>query len=78
MNPRSTDCEADALITTPFQIKEEFLGLYNIELTSGLSISAMILDVLIRLQLPIVNLRSQTYDGAENVAGKFHGCQTEI
>ena len=58
--------------------KEEFLGLYNIESTSGLSISAMILDVLIRLQLPIQKLKSQTYDGAANMAGKFHGCQAKI
>ena len=38
----------------------------------------MIPDVLIRLQLPIENLRSQTYDGAANTAGKFYGCQAEI
>ena len=65
-------------VTDTFQIKEEFLGLHNIESTSGLLISAMLLDVLIRLQLPIENLRSQTYDGAANMAGKFHGCQAEI
>ena len=65
-------------VTDTFQIKKEFLELYNIESTSGLSISAMILDVLIRLQLPIENLRTQTYDGAANMAGKFHGCQAEI
>ena len=65
-------------MTETFQIKEKFLELYNIESTSGLSISAMILDVLIRLQLPIENLRSQTYDGAANMAGKFHGCQAKI
>ena len=65
-------------MTDTFQIKEEFLGLYDIESTSGLSISAMILDVLIRLQLPIENLRSQTYDEAANMAVEFHGCQAEI
>ena len=65
-------------MTDTFQIKEEFSGLYNIESTSGPSISAMILDVLIRLQLPIENLRSQTYDGAANTAGKFYRCQAEI
>ena len=65
-------------MTDTFQIKEEFLGLYNIESRSGVSISAMILGVLIRLQLPIENLRSQTYDGTANMAGKFYGCQAEI
>ena len=38
----------------------------------------MILDVLIRLQLPIENLRPQTYNGEANTAGNFHGCQAEI
>ena len=64
-------------MTDTFQIKE-FLELYNIESISGLSISAMILDVLIRLELPIGNLRSQTHDGTANMAGKFHGCQVKI
>ena len=65
-------------MTDTFQIKEEFLGLYNTESTSGLTINAMIFDVLIRLQLPMENLRSQTYDGAANMTGKFHSYQTEI
>ena len=60
-------------MTDTFQIKGEFLGLYNIESRSGLSIGAMIFDVLIRLQLPIEKLRSQTYDGAAIMTRKFHG-----
>ena len=75
---KEQQCICVRYVTDTFQIKEEFLRFYNIESTSGLSISAMILDVLIRLQLPIENLRSQTYDGAANMAGKFHGCQAEI
>ena len=38
----------------------------------------MILYALIRLQLQVENLRFQTYDGAKNMAGMFHGCQAEI
>ena len=75
---KEQQCICVQYVTDTFQIKEEFLRFYNIESTSGLSISAIILDVLIRLQLPIENLRSQTYDGAANMAGKFHGCQAEI
>ena len=51
--------------------------MYNIESTTGQSITAMIRDALIRLQLPIENLRSQTYDEVANMAVKFHGCQAE-
>ena len=61
-----------------FDIKEEFLGLYNADSTNGKAICAMILDALIRLQLPIENLRSQTYDGAANMSGKFCGCQAKV
>ena len=52
-------CICVQYVTDTFQIKEEFLGLYNMEFTSGLSIITIILDVLIRLQLPIENLRSR-------------------
>jgi len=36
-------------------------------------------DVLIRLQLPIADLRGQTYDGASNmIVGQYKGCQALI
>ena len=65
-------------VTDSFQIKEDFLGLYNISSTSGESVCAMILDTLLRFQLPIKNLRSQTFDGAANMAGTYRGCQAEL
>ena len=52
---KEQQCICVRYVTDTFQIKEEFSRLYNIESTSGLLISAMILDVLIRLQLPIKN-----------------------
>ncbi|XP_041372600.1 uncharacterized protein LOC121385875 [Gigantopelta aegis] len=38
----------------------------------------MLVDALIRLQLPIEQLRAQTYDGASNMSGKYSGCQVEV
>ena len=38
----------------------------------------MIKDDLMRLNLPIKNLRAQTYDGAANMAGRFNECQAII
>lgn len=61
-----------------FEIKEDVLGIYNINNTSGKSLCQMIFDILLRLQLPIENLRCQTYDGAANMAGKHIGCQAEM
>ena len=52
--------------------------MYEMSATTGKAICSMILDVLLRLQLPVNNLRSQTYDGAANMAGKYHGCQAEV
>ena len=60
------------------EVHERCLGLYNIDSTTGKSISSMIQDVLIRFNLPILNLRAQTYDGAANMSGKYNGCQAEI
>lgn len=65
-------------VSESFDVKEDLLGLYNINATTGHAISNMVKDVLLRLQLPIENLRSQTYDGASNMSGHYSGCQAEI
>ncbi|XP_077868257.1 zinc finger MYM-type protein 1-like [Saccoglossus kowalevskii] len=59
-------------------VREEFIGLYRMSSTTGLSLCKMLKDVLIRFQLPIENLRAQTYDGASNMSGIYHSCQAEI
>jgi len=58
--------------------REEFVGLYEPPATTGEVIAKCILDVLLRLQLPISCLRGQTYDGASNMSGQFKGCQAII
>lgn len=58
---------------------EAFVGMYDMsESTTGLSIASCVLDALIRLQLPVEQLRGQTYDGASNMSGKYNGCQAII
>lgn len=57
-----------------FDIKDEFVGLYQMNSTTGADLARMIVDVLTRLQLPIDNLRAQAYCGAGNISG----CQAEI
>ena len=59
-------------------IHETFVGLYQITSTTGKCIANMVQDAFIRLQLPIENLRAQTYDGAANMSGHYKGCQAEI
>jgi hypothetical protein len=58
--------------------REEFLGLYEPPDTTGEVLAKCIMDVLLRLQLPLSALRGQTYDGASNMSGKYKGCQAVI
>lgn len=60
------------------EVCEVFLGLYNPPDTTGQTLATVIKDMLLRLMLPIENLRAQTYDGAANMSGKFNGCQAII
>ena len=57
---------------------EVFVGLYQPSDTKGATIAAVIEDALVRLDLPLNDLRGQTYDGAANMAGEYNGCQAII
>ena len=57
---------------------EDFLGFYAVDDTKGKSIAAIIMDALLRLQLPLNLLRGQTYDGASNMSGTYNGAQAEV
>ena len=72
------ECICLRYIDEDLRINEKFIGLSSLESTSGESICKMILDLFIRLQIPLSNLRSQTYDGASNMSGKYNGCQAKL
>lgn len=57
---------------------EVFVGLYEVNSTTGENLCSVLLDVLKRLDLPITGLRSQCYDGASNMSGEFQGLQSRI
>jgi hypothetical protein len=58
---------------------EVFIGFFaQSNGTTGEALTAMILDVLLRLGLPVANLRGQTYDGASSMSGKYNGTQASI
>lgn len=64
--------------TKTLQPVEAFLGMYAVQDTNGHAMAEMIVDVLLRLNLSIDNLRGQTYDGAANMSGAYNGCQALI
>lgn len=57
---------------------EEFIGFCEPPDTTGAVLAKCIVDVLLRLQLPLSALRGQTYDGASNMSGQYTGCQAII
>ena len=57
---------------------EDFIGMYEKANTAGEALSSTIQDILIRLGLPLDNLRGQCYDGATNMAGDHKGVQSRI
>ncbi len=65
-------------VDTDLLVHEDFIGLYEITSTTGENLARIILDVLLRLNLPISGLRGQAYDGASNMAGKYSGAQAVI
>uniref|UniRef100_H3AD30 DUF4371 domain-containing protein n=1 Tax=Latimeria chalumnae TaxID=7897 RepID=H3AD30_LATCH len=59
-------------------VHEDFVGFYEMTMSIGAAIAQMIPDVPIQMQLPIANLHCQTYNGAANMAGSYHGAQALI
>jgi Domain of unknown function (DUF4371) len=60
-------------IDNDLKISENVLGLYAMDKCDAGSISAAILDVLMRCNLSIHNVRGQAYDGASTMSGRNTG-----
>jgi len=65
-------------VSDDLQPIEDFVGFYALDETTGSMLATCVKDCLMRFQLPIENLRGQTYDGASNMRGKYNGCQAII
>jgi len=65
-------------VNADLQPMEVFVGLYEAQSTTGESISNIALDAMLRLGLPLENLRGQSYDGAANMSGAFNGAKALI
>jgi hypothetical protein len=57
---------------------EDFLGYYQIPNIKSDTIVSAIKDALTRFELPLTNLRGQTYDGASNMMGHKSGVAKKI
>ncbi|XP_053484429.1 zinc finger MYM-type protein 1 isoform X1 [Ictalurus furcatus] len=65
-------------IDNNLQPREEFIGLCQVTSTTGENIASVAKDVLICLNLPLSQLRGQTYNGAANMSGKMQGVQAHL
>lgn len=61
-----------------FEVKEDFMGLYELESTTSDFIFESLKDALLCLNLPISKIRGQSYDGAANMSGSKNGVVKKI
>ncbi|KAE8749151.1 hypothetical protein FOCC_FOCC004058 [Frankliniella occidentalis] len=66
------------VVNEDLESEEIFLGLYEVSSTTGENLIKVALDALTRLQLPLANLRGQTYDAGSNMRGAVKGVQGRI
>jgi len=59
-------------------IYEDFLGVYATTKTDAGTLVTIIKDVLLRLNIPLSNMRAQCYDGASNMSGVNTGVQKRL
>ena len=60
------------------EVQEDCVGLYATDKTDADTITKLILDSLIRFNLPLSRCRGQYYDGASNMCGRHTGVATHI
>ena len=61
-----------------FNIREEFLGFYEVKNIKSDTIVFAIKDILLRIQISLDKCRGQCYDGASNMLGKKSGVAKQI
>ena len=61
-----------------YEIYEDFIGMLSVERTDASSLKSVILDCLIRCNLPLSGCCGQAYDGAAVMAGHLTGVAVQI
>jgi hypothetical protein len=61
-----------------YQISEDLIGMVNVEQTDAKTLKTVIIDCLIRCNIPLSGCCGQAYDGAANMAGHINGVAKQI
>ena len=65
-------------VTKELEVHEEFVGLYHTDSITAATLTSVIRDVLIRLNLSVDKLRGQCYDGASAMSSSKSGVAKKI
>ena len=65
-------------VADDLQVNEEFLGLYHVNSIDAATLTSVIQDLFIRLNLSFERLRGQCYDGASSMSGSRSGVAKRI
>ena len=65
-------------IDEKFEVFEEFLGLYSVSSIDAASLFSVIRDTLVRLNLPLIKIRGQCYDGCITMSGSRSGVAKRV
>lgn len=65
-------------VDSNFKVHEDFIGLFMVDAIDADTITAVIYDVLCRLNLSITKVRGQCYDGAATMAGNKSGVAVKV
>ena len=65
-------------VADDLQVHEEFLGLYKVECIDAATLTSVIRDLFVRLNLSFDRLRGQCYDGASSMAGSRSGVAKRV
>ena len=60
------------------EVKEDFLGFYELENIKSITVVHTIKDILSRFHLGLQHCRGQAYDGTSNMMGKKSGVATKL
>jgi len=61
-----------------FAVYDAFLGLYNPHSSTADALTSAILDVMLRLNIPLEKLKGYSFDRNSNLSGRLNGVQAKL
>ena len=65
-------------VSDDLQVHEEFLGLYHVDHIDAATVTAVVQDVFVRLNISMERIRGQCYNGASSMTGSRSGVAKRI